>query len=79
MLTKCYVSVKAKWNRYVNNERGAQALEWIALGMLEWIALGMLVLAIMGAIAATMVEGDTSMGEAVKSQLAKMINSLGGE
>lgn len=70
MLTKCYVSVKAKWDRYIRNERGAQALEWIALGML--------VLAIMGAIAATM-EGDTSMGQAVKSQLAKMINSLGGD
>ncbi|MCM3113222.1 hypothetical protein [Lederbergia lenta] len=70
MLTKYYVSIRSKWDHYVGkNEKGAQALEWIALGML--------VLAIMGAIAATM-EGDTSMGQAVKTQLAKMINSLGG-
>ncbi|HLU21212.1 MAG TPA: hypothetical protein VKZ77_01880 [Bacillaceae bacterium] len=70
MLTKMYVNIKMKWNRYVGNERGAQALEWIALGML--------VLAIMGAIAATM-EGDSQMGTAVKNQITKMINSLSGD
>ncbi|MCR2823702.1 hypothetical protein [Lederbergia panacisoli] len=70
MLTKFYVSIKCKWDQYVKNEKGAQALEWIALGML--------VLAIMGAIAATM-KGDSTMGTAVKNQLVKMINSLSGD
>lgn len=67
MLTRLYASVKSRADHYLNNEKGAQALEWIALGML--------VLAIMGAIATTM-EGDTQLGEAVKNSLSNMINSL---
>lgn len=67
MFSRLYISVKSRVDHYLGNERGAQALEWIALGML--------VLAIMGAIAATM-EGDTQLGQAVKNALSNMINSL---
>lgn len=67
MFSRLYISVKSRVDHYLRNERGAQALEWIALGML--------VLAIMGAIAATM-EGDTQLGQAVKNALSNMINSL---
>lgn len=67
MCRRWYVSLTSRINQAVQNERGAQALEWIALGML--------VLAIMGAIAATM-EGDTQLGQAVKNSLSNMINSL---
>ncbi|AQS54492.1 hypothetical protein [Novibacillus thermophilus] len=67
MFRRWYVSLTSRINQAVQNERGAQALEWIALGML--------VLAIMGAIAATM-EGDTQLGQAVKNSLSNMINSL---
>lgn len=70
MLRRWYESTKSYVGRYVKNERGAQALEWIALGML--------VLAIMGAIATAM-DGDTSIGNAVKNQLINMINSLNGD
>lgn len=69
MFRRWYVSLTSRINQAVQNERGAQALEWIALGML--------VLAIMGAIAATM-EGDTQLGQAVKNSLSNMINSLSG-
>lgn len=67
MFSRLYLVVKSRVDHYLSNERGAQALEWIALGML--------VLAIMGAIAATM-EGDTQLGQAVKNSLSNMINSL---
>lgn len=71
MLTKYYVAIKSKWDFYVGkNERGAQALEWIALGML--------VLAIMGGIA-TVLKDDDTIANAVKNTLAKLINSLGDE
>lgn len=70
MFRRWYVSLTSRINQAVQNERGAQALEWIALGML--------VLAIMGAIAATM-EGDTQLGQAVKNSLSNMINSLSGD
>ncbi|RZT13018.1 hypothetical protein [Fictibacillus sp. BK138] len=72
MFTKLYVKTVNAWEnvtRKVQNERGAQALEWIALGML--------VLAIMAAIA-TAFKGDTSVGTAVKNQLIKLINGIGG-
>lgn len=68
MLTRWYVGLKLRVEEYLRNERGAQALEWIALGML--------VLAIMGAIA-TFFEGDTSLGRTVKNTLANMIERLG--
>lgn len=68
MLTKFYATIKTKWDFYVaKNEKGAQALEWIALGML--------VLAIMGAIATTL-QNDRAIGGAVRSTLVRLINSL---
>lgn len=66
--------VKKAWNKvnsvylnYVNNERGAQALEWVALGLV--------VLAIMGVIAAG-ISGDTSLGKAIISKLSEMVSGL---
>jgi hypothetical protein len=72
MITKFYVQTKQIWEKAttpVRNEEGAQALEWIALGML--------VLAIMAAIG-TAFNGDTTVGNAVKNQLVKLINGIGG-
>lgn len=69
MLTKIsqvWFSLKS----YVDNERGAQALEWAALGLV--------ILAVMGAIISGMNKmSDSSVGEAILNQITKLINKLG--
>lgn len=69
MLKKTWNKMNSVYARYVNNERGAQALEWVALGLV--------VLAIMGVIAAG-IEGDKSLGQAIITRLKEMIEGLGG-
>lgn len=67
MLKKSWNKMNSIYSRYVNNERGAQALEWVALGLV--------VLAIMGVIAAGL-EGDTSLGRTIITKLKEMIEGL---
>jgi hypothetical protein len=69
MLTKMWLKANATYSRYVNNERGAQALEWVALGLV--------VLAVMGAIASG-VGDNTTIGKTIVSKLEQMINKIGG-
>ena len=51
----------------MKNERGAQALEWVALGLV--------VLAVMGAIV-TGIGNNTSIGQTIIKKLEEMITSL---
>lgn len=67
MFRKTWNRMNSVYARYVNNERGAQALEWVALGLV--------VLAIMGVIAAG-INGDTSLGKAIIDKLKGMIEGL---
>lgn len=67
MVKKSWNILKNKIGYYVQNERGAQALEWVALGLV--------VLAIMGVIA-TGIQGDTSLGKAIIGKLSEMISGL---
>lgn len=69
-MTKLWVKATGtyhRWTGYVKNERGAQALEWVALGLV--------VLAIMGVIAQGL-KGDTSLGKAILDKLKEMISGL---
>ena len=68
MFTKAWIKVNGIYSRYVKNERGAQALEWVALGLV--------VLAIMGAIAAGIGE-DKSLGQAIIKKLADLVQKIG--
>ncbi len=67
MMKKTWKKVTGVYNRYVNNEVGAQALEWVALGLV--------VLAIMGVIAAG-IDGDTSIGKAITAKLSEWISGM---
>ncbi|WP_102349124.1 hypothetical protein [Bacillus sp. Marseille-P3661] len=67
MLKKAWNKVGNVYARYVKNERGAQALEWVALGLV--------VLAIMGAIAAG-IQGDNSIGTAIVTKLKELIEGI---
>jgi len=67
MLKKAWSKVNNVYTNYVKNERGAQALEWVALGLV--------VLAIMGVIAAG-IEGDTSIGKAIVTKLKGLIEGI---
>ncbi|MEC2057632.1 hypothetical protein I6J18_12495 [Peribacillus psychrosaccharolyticus] len=67
MMKKSWNILKSKVGYYVQNERGAQALEWVALGLV--------VLAIMGVIA-TGIQGDASLGKAIIGKLSEMISGL---
>jgi hypothetical protein len=68
MLKKTFMKMTGVYNRYVNNERGAQALEWVALGLV--------VLAVMGAIASGIGE-DTSLGKTIMSKLSELVGKIG--
>lgn len=68
MLTKLWFKANEVYNRYVKNETGAQALEWVALGLV--------VLAVMGAITAG-ISDNTSLGETIISKLEDMIEGIG--
>lgn len=67
LMKKAWYKMNSVYARYVNNERGAQALEWVALGLV--------VLAIMGVIAAG-INGDTSLGKSIINKLKEMIQGL---
>ncbi|MBU8881366.1 hypothetical protein BGM26_20820 [Bacillus sp. FJAT-29790] len=69
MLLKTWIKVNGIYSRYVKNERGAQALEWVALGLV--------VLAVMGAIAAG-IKDDETVGNAVMKKLSDLIKNIGG-
>ncbi|MEH7392343.1 hypothetical protein V7149_22755 [Bacillus sp. JJ1503] len=68
MLLKTWTKVNGIYSRYVKNERGAQALEWVALGLV--------VLAVMGAIAAG-IGDNTSIGKTIISKLEELIGNIG--
>ncbi|ANX10957.1 hypothetical protein ABE41_002880 [Fictibacillus arsenicus] len=71
MMNKLYAKAQNKmetYKGYVNNEEGAQALEWIALGTV--------VIAVMAAIA-TGVSGNASgLGQAIIGKLSQLISSI---
>ncbi|MDQ0157128.1 hypothetical protein [Robertmurraya andreesenii] len=67
LFKKAWNKMNETYIRYVNNEKGAQALEWVALGLV--------VLAIMGVIAAGL-QGDTSLGKSIIKKLKDMIEGL---
>jgi len=68
MLKKTMEKMNGVYNRYVKNERGAQALEWVALGLV--------VLAVMGAIASG-IGDDTSLGKTIMSKLSELVGKIG--
>lgn len=67
MMKKIWWNVNEKYLTYVKNERGAQALEWVALGLV--------VIAIMSAIA--MGVGSSDIGATIVSKLEEMIQGIG--
>lgn len=68
-MMKMYVKMTSALNKYVKNERGAQALEWVALGLV--------VLAIMGAIAQSLQGGGASgIATAIKQKIAELIGDM---
>lgn len=68
MMKKIWWNLNEKYLTYVKNERGAQALEWVALGLV--------VIAIMSAIAMG-IQGS-SIGSTIVSKLEEMIQGIGG-
>lgn len=67
MMKKTWWNLNEKYLTYVKNERGAQALEWVALGLV--------VIAIMSAIA--MGVGSSDIGATIVSKLEEMIQGIG--
>lgn len=68
MLMKSWTKLNGIYSRYVKNESGAQALEWVALGLV--------VLAVMGAIAAG-IGDNTELGETIMKKLSDLIKNIG--
>lgn len=68
MFTKAWIKVNGIYARYVKNERGAQALEWVALGLV--------VLAVMSAIAMGIKE-DSTLGQAIMTKIGDLIKKIG--
>jgi Flp pilus assembly pilin Flp len=68
MLIKAWTKVNGIYNRYVKNETGAQALEWVALGLV--------VLAVMGAIASG-ISGNSTLGQTIMDKLGELIGNIG--
>ena len=67
MMKKIWWNLNEKYLTYVKNERGAQALEWVALGLV--------VIAIMSAIAMG-IQGS-SIGSTIVTKLEEMIEGIG--
>lgn len=67
MMKKIWWNLNEKYFTYVKNERGAQALEWVALGLV--------VIAIMSAIA--MGVGNSNIGATIVTKLEEMIRGIG--
>jgi len=68
MMKRLVARMNEKYFVYVRNEKGAQALEWVALGLV--------VIAIMSVIAMG-IQGS-SIGETIISKLEEMIQGIGG-
>ncbi len=67
MMKKLMTTMNEKYFVYVRNEKGAQALEWVALGLV--------VIAIMSVIAMG-IQGS-SIGETIITKLEEMIQGIG--
>ena len=61
------LSFKEKFVRLVNNEKGAQTVEWVALAAIILVLL-MAVGSVFG--------GDTSIGEAVVEKISEVIGKV---
>ncbi|HZG82748.1 MAG TPA: hypothetical protein VEZ13_18485 [Brevibacillus sp.] len=70
MMTNAIQKIYAKALVSLNNQRGAQAIEWIALAGV--------ILAIFAAIQ-TFFKGDSEVGEAVSTTLSNIIKGISGE
>lgn len=66
-MKKLWMKMNEKYFVYVKNEKGAQALEWVALGLV--------VIAIMSVIAMG-IQGS-SIGTTIISKLEEMIEGIG--
>ncbi|GED30379.1 hypothetical protein BCE02nite_15200 [Brevibacillus centrosporus] len=67
MMTNIMQSLYAKVTHSLRNQRGAQAIEWIALAGV--------ILAVFAAIQ-TVFDGDTAVGKAVSETLSNIIGKL---
>ncbi|MCF6411553.1 hypothetical protein [Pseudalkalibacillus salsuginis] len=68
MMRKMYENLTVTINKYVNNERGAQALEWVALGLV--------VLAVMAAVATAVQGNGSSIANAIVEKIAELIGKM---
>lgn len=68
MLNKLMIKSKETMNQYVNNEEGAQALEWVALGLV--------VLAVMAAVATAVNGNGDGIASAIVDRIAQMISDI---
>jgi hypothetical protein len=55
----------------LNNQKGAQAIEWIALAGV--------ILAVFAAVQAYFNDGERNVGNAISNTLSKLIEGIGGE
>ncbi|MGP4082635.1 hypothetical protein ACTWQL_22415 [Pseudalkalibacillus sp. R45] len=67
-MKKMVENMTAVVNKYVNNERGAQALEWVALGLV--------VLAVMAAVATAVDGNGSSIANAIVEKISELIGRL---
>ncbi|WP_261134631.1 hypothetical protein [Bacillus sp. Marseille-Q3570] len=67
-MKKMVENMSAVVNKYVNNERGAQALEWVALGLV--------VLAVMAAVATAVDGNGSSIANAIVEKISELIGRL---
>ncbi len=68
MFNKLVMKSKETMNEYVNNEEGAQALEWVALGLV--------VLAVMSAVAAAVSGNGDGIANAIVDRISQMISDI---
>ncbi len=68
MMKNFMTNVYAKGKGLVNNERGSQTLEWVAIGGI--------ILVLMAAIT-TVFQGDQSVGQAIVNKLVELIGNIG--
>ncbi len=68
MMREMYENLTVTFNKYVNNERGAQALEWVALGLV--------VLAVMAAVATAVQGNGSSIANAIVEKIAELIGKM---
>ena len=67
MMKKLMTTMNEKYFVYVRNEKGAQALEWVALGLVVIEIMSVIAMGIQG----------SSIGETIITKLEEMIQGIG--